>query len=382
MVAGPTVLHVMTRYGTGGSERRLRDAIAATPYLGHTVVVGAEHDRILLHSHLPLTPVEVLPSLVRQPDPRVEPKAYRWLSRRLRRGDVQLIHTHQSKAGLHGRLAAWRRGLPSVHSLSMANFGDGFGRAADASFRSAERFLGRHTTRFAVVGTDLRDRYLSLGIPLERFSVIRSSIDLDAFRTSPAMGAAAAALGIDRTHGVFAYVGRFEYLKGVEDLPNLVAQVRAHRGHAPTLVLAGDGPLRQSVVERCVRVSDGAQVIDMGHTDRVPEVMAAADALVLLSKSEGVPQVLVQALAAGCPFVSYAADGARELAALPGAQVCRVVPSGDLKGAASEVADLLAHPVRPVVDLNEWSCEAVFAHYRELYQLVLSVEKPAKGVLL
>lgn len=371
-LSAASVLHVITRYAAGGSERRLQDAIAATPELQHRIVVGAEHDHDRLRRDLPGVAVEVLHSLIRAPHPWNDTRAYHCLSSRLRHANIDLVHTHQSKAGALGRLAAWRGGIPAVHSLSMANFGEGFGTISNTVFRNIERVLSRHTACYAVAGTDLRDRYVSAGIDPSKFLVIRSSIDLDAFRMAPTPEDASQALGLSRRGGVIAYVGRFERLKGVEQLPRFLAEVTRRRGCAPALVLAGEGPLRRTIVDRCIAIVGPSAVVDLGYTDRVPEVLAAADVIVLLSSSEGVPQVLVQALASHRPFVSYAADGARELASRSGAAGCWIVPIGDTTAASLAALAVLEHPMVPNANVNEWSPVSVRQCYRDLYRRILA----------
>lgn len=345
----------------------------ATPELRHVVIVGAESSATLLSEHLEDVPVQFLPDLLREPSIRHESAAYRWVSRRLSYGDIDLVHTHQSKAGLHGRLAAWHAGIPAVHSLSMANSGEGFGSISSIGYRNAERFLARHTRQFAVVGRDLRDRFIRLGVHPGLFTIIRSSIDLEQFETQTSKEKAATALGINRAPGVVAYVGRFERLKGVEELPALLTGLNRLLGATPTLLLAGDGPLLPSVVAKCEQASGDGQILALGHTHRVPEVIAAADVVVLLSRCEGLPQVLVQALASSCPFAAYAADGTEELARLPGVGSCSVVEIGDLSGLTWEVARLVSTPTEPTTDLTEWSPENVHRQYRHFYQHALDL---------
>ena len=97
----------------------------------------------------------------------------------------------------------------------------------------------------------------------------------------------------------------------------------------------------------------------------VDDVLAAADAIVLLTRDGGLPEALVLAAAAGVPFVSYDIDGARELRQL-GADGILVAP-GDVEAAAGAVEYLLAVADRsPAIDATPWSREAVLAGYRSV----------------
>ena len=108
-----------------------------------------------------------------------DPVALARLRRRIQALDCELVVTHQSKAGVLGRLAARAAGAPPVvHSLSMADFGPGYGTVESRLFRALERNLARWTTGYAVVGTDLATRFGQIGVPVEKLTVIRSAVRL------------------------------------------------------------------------------------------------------------------------------------------------------------------------------------------------------------
>jgi glycosyltransferase involved in cell wall biosynthesis len=114
-----------------------------------------------------------------------------------------------------------------------------------------------------------------------------------------------------------------------------------------------------------------------GHVadrEQVGDALRGADLVLLLSRAEGLPQVLVQAAAAGTPFVSFDVEGVRELLAL--GAVGAAVPPGDIDA----VVDAASHQLRsrdgargePTVDLSSWSPDAIRSAYREVFTTVLS----------
>ena len=115
----------------------------------------------------------------------------------------------------------------------------------------------------------------------------------------------------------------------------------------------------------------------VGFVTEPQPLIAAANAIVLLSSAEGVSQALVQAAAAGTPFVAYAVDGAQEL--LDVGAVGAVVALGDLSAAARAVSGLLRRPrgLAPSIDLSEWDGTEIRAGYRRVFESVLS--GPANG---
>jgi len=105
-------------------------------------------------------------------------------------------------------------------------------------------------------------------------------------------------------------------------------------------------------------------------------LVAAADVVVLLSSAEGVPQVLVQAAAAGTPFVAYDVDGVRELLDLGADGVA--VPVADIEGAATSTASILGRERATrvcAIDLTSWSPATIGTEYRRVLGAVLDGER-------
>lgn len=282
-----------------------------------------------------------------------------------------LVVTHQSKAAALTRFAAVGTSIPVVHSLSMASFGPGYGRLQHHLFRVVECWLGRRTTAFAVVGRDLAERYRSLGIPADRFHVVRSGATLadptiahgtrDRTRRS-----VRAELGIPDAASVVLFVGSLDARKGVLGLPDLLAAVggRPDLGRVD-LVVAGEGTLDEAMNRLAGRLGLAQRVHLLGHVDGIDRLLWAADVMVLPSRAEGLPQVLVQAAAAGLPFAAYRVDGVEELLGM-GAHG-RAVDPGRPGALAAAVAELAGEPRRgPVVDLGSWRPEAIRAAHRAL----------------
>jgi glycosyltransferase involved in cell wall biosynthesis len=354
------VRHVITRYAAGGSEQRLRDVIAAVPDARHTVVVGDASDVASAVDALPSARIEHDRSLRRELAPHHDLRALARLVRSLRDERPAVLMTHQSKAGVLGRVAGRLTDVPVVHSLSMASFGPGYRSAEDRLFRLVERRLAPWTTAYAVVGDDLAEQYRQNGADAARVAVIRSSPRLPAPPTDRAAARRRLldAIGVAEDRPVIAHVGSLDDRKGVSHLPQLLDRL-GPTGARPVLVLAGDGPRRRDL--------EGLPDVHLlGHVADPTSVFQGADVVVLLSAVEGLPQVLVQAAAAGTPFVSFLVSGATELLAL-GAKGT-AVPAGDLGAAASAIAAELAAPSdrERAVDLSSWDPEVVRGRYRDL----------------
>ncbi|MBM7808964.1 glycosyltransferase involved in cell wall biosynthesis [Geodermatophilus bullaregiensis] len=391
--AGEVVLHVCTRYQRGGSERRLRDSIRALPELRHHVLLGAESDPDLAREQTGADRVALLPTLVREVAPARDAAALVSLWRLLRRSAYSVVVSHQSKAGVLARLAAGAAGgLPTVHSLSMASFGPGYGTVENVLFPRLERALGPRTSAYCVVGHDLARRFAAVGVPPERLHVVRSGIPLPSRlrRRDEARRLLDARHGTTPGRRLVCYVGSLEPRKNPLLLADLLRGLHDRAaGDAPDLLVVGDGPERERLGARLEDLGVARHAVLTGHLpdpDDVVDALRGADLVVLLSVAEGLPQVLVQAAAAGTPFVAHDVEGVREVLAL-GARGS-AVPPGRLDDVVAAVARWLAQSpagdLEPVADLSSWSAGSIAASWRSVFEQVLGAvpaDRPSAGVV-
>jgi glycosyltransferase involved in cell wall biosynthesis len=377
-VTATRIVHVATRFLASGTERAIADIVAALPAPGfeHVLIVGRDHDPVSIRTLCGDIQVIVSPRLVRRPDPLQDPLTTAHLTRTIRRLRPTILHTIQSKSGILGRVAGRLAGVQAfVHTVNMANFGAGFHPLLSVVYANAERLVGTWTDRFPVNGTELRDRYLRAGIgSQEQYVMIRSSVDPGPFRAAAneGMGVARARLGLRVDPPTILFAGSLDERKGALDLPQFLVAVRKRVPDA-TLVVAGDGPLRAELERRVQERGLASAVRFLGFTAQVPEAMTAADCLVMLSRAEGLATVLVQAGAAGTPFVSYDVDGPAELIDL-GAVGC-VVPRGDLEAAAAATGAMLCAVPSGRLALDEWAPDEVRRRYRAVFEDVAAVSR-------
>lgn len=374
------ILQLCTRYRRGGSEQRIRDVHQAFPDAKHTVVVGADSDPQLLRSDLPSAEVIVEPSLCREPNPVLDAKAIAHVRRLIQERSFDVVVTHQSKAGVIGRVSAHlAKGPPVVHSLSMASFGPGYGAAANLVYRPVEKLLSGWTDAYAVVGRDLADRFARIGVDPSKLHVVRSGVRLPAHSTGfePAVRRR-----LSETYGLplerpwLLYLGALENRKNVMSLPILQLLVLEMAPlPAPYLIIAGDGERHDDLVAMVDRMGLSGDASVLGYVPEPFDLLTAADVLVLLSQAEGLPQVLLQAAVAGTWFVCCEVDGVDELLDLGAGG--SVVDQGDVLGAARAVARRLATAAleptpRPTQELGSWERDHVAQDYMSVVTTVLA----------
>ena len=129
--------------------------------------------------------------------------------------------------------------------------------------------------------------------------------------------------------------------KGLDVLVDACA--RLPRGLDFSLYLAGDGPLRGELTERARRAGLAQRIVFAGTVphDALPDWFRAADVTVLPSRSEGVPNVLLESIACGTPFVASDVGGVAEIADL---RADRLTPAGDADALAAAIVEVLSQP--------------------------------------
>jgi glycosyltransferase involved in cell wall biosynthesis len=287
------------------------------------------------------TPLTIMPELLREVSPANDLKALLKLAKMMRRGRYQIVHTHSSKAGVLGRVAAKMARAPViVHTVHGWSFHQRLSPRKLRFYVALEK-LGDWCGHVAILVAEKdREKGLAQGIKnAANYPVIRSGIELDRFghpQISPAE--MRRQLGIPADALVVGSVTRLSPQKAPLDLMDAFAHIRQQFPDAWFLVV-GDGPLRPEVEARIQRLGLTGRIILTGLRRDVPELMAAMDIFTLSSLWEGLPRVLPQAMATGLPIVSARADGTAE--AIHEGQNGFLVEPGQPKSLAAQVVQLL-----------------------------------------
>jgi glycosyltransferase involved in cell wall biosynthesis len=224
------------------------------------------------------------------------------LRRLIRREQVSIVHTHSSVDGWVGGLAARAAGVPVV-------------RTRHVSIRIRRRWNPVYrwlADRVITSGETIRSLVIGAGVDPGRVTAIPAGVDLGEFTGGPAGGhEVRESLGLERP--VIGSVAMFRGSKGHAHLLDAFVEVHA-RHPAARLLLVGDG-IRRPWVEGLAKDRGlGEAVVFTGFRTDVPALLAAMDCFVLAStRTEGVPQSLLQAFAAGVPVVASAIGGIPEV---------------------------------------------------------------------
>jgi glycosyltransferase involved in cell wall biosynthesis len=101
------------------------------------------------------------------------------------------------------------------------------------------------------------------------------------------------------------FIGRLSYEKGVDVLIDALVRLK-HQGHYISAVIAGDGPERIPLEQRAAPLLESGRIAFLGNIDHVSRLYEVVDGIALPSRTEGMPNVLLEAAAADCPMVATA----------------------------------------------------------------------------
>jgi len=319
----PKVCHVITRLILGGAQENTLHAVELLQASGRfdvTLVtgpaLGPEGSLLEQAKRGPFRTV-VLPQMRRAIHLTRDLSTYRALKRLFRRERYDVVHTHSSKAGILGRLAARKADVPVVvHTIHGLPFHPYQPKFTYRLYVGLERMAGRRADRIISVADAMTAQAVAAGVaPADNFTTIYSGMDLDAFLAADAeRETARKKLGFGPDDLVVGKIARLFDLKGHEYVFEAFRRLAA-RFPTLKLMLVHDGILRKEF-ERELEQSgllDRTVFTGIVPPDEIPGLIAAMDVLVHASLREGLARTLPQALAVGRPVVSFDVDGAREV---------------------------------------------------------------------
>ncbi len=267
------------------------------------------------------------------------------LYRFFRREKPDIVHTHTAKAGTVGRLAARLAGVPViVHTFHGHVLHGYFSPWKTALFRSIERALARVTNRVIAVSGQCRQDLIAYGIASpEAVRVIPLGLDLEPL-AHPAPDAGPGLredLGIPRGAFVAGMVARLVPIKRHEDLFHAIPLVL--RDYPGTwFVIVGDGERRRELEHLAARLGIGHRLRFAGFRRDQGRVYRDLDLVVLTSANEGLPVVIIEALASGTPAVATRVGGVPEL--IEEGKTGYIVEPGNIESIAAGIKKAAADP--------------------------------------
>ena len=313
-MARVNLLQVITKLELGGAQKHVLALLEGSDREKFNLFLFTAREGMLHPRFAELPSVKVHRSrfLERSINPLADILALCELYLYIKKENIHLVHTHSSKAGFLGRIAAGLAGvkgvLHTVHGWSFNDFQPGLTRWI---FIQLERICVFFTDRLIVVSAHDRLKGLSRRIGREdQYRLIRYGIDRSEFRL-PRSGLREE-FGIGARELVVGSVSCFKEQKSPEDFIGL-ANILCARFPEARFVLIGDGKLRSRLEMLIRKYGLKDKVILAGWRNDVPRIMAAMDIFVLTSLWEGLPIACLEAMSASLPVVVTDTGGISEV---------------------------------------------------------------------
>jgi glycosyltransferase involved in cell wall biosynthesis len=386
------VCHVITKLELGGAQEVAMRVVSNLDRRRFRPVLIAGDGGLLTGEAAALEGVEVrlIPSLLREIRPLQDLRALWDLVATFRRLRPKIVHTHSSKAGILGRLAAWLAGVPCIlHTIH------GYGVTPAQPFWlqrgliALEWVVGRVTTHWIAVSQADRRQGIEWGLfTASKVSVVRPGIDPAAFAGRidvTERDRLRAMLGVGPDQLLVGTVSCLKPQKAPEDFIRVAALV-CQRVPAAKCVLVGDGAMRPQIEAMLEAEGLRERVTLLGWRRDVASLLKAFDVFVLTSRWEGLPCAILEARASRIPIVATRVGGAAE-AIVEGIQGT-LCPAGDVRAMAGRVCQILGDE-RLRADLRngpqelpeEFTIQETVKQYQSLYTYLLHARRPAEDMM-
>jgi glycosyltransferase involved in cell wall biosynthesis len=383
------IAHVITRLIQGGADENTLLSCNGQAALGHDVhlIFGAEVSPAMVGRLHPGVRAHQIQDLGRSVAPVKDARATWSLTSLLRELRPQILHTHTSKAGAVGRVAARLAGIPGiVHGIHILPFLN-VGRTEHVTYLAAERLLAPVTDAFVSVSRGMQDSALAHGIgPARKHVVVPSGMDIDRFRHAAPVSTTevAEAFGCGMPAAtdlqLLVMVAALEPRKRVIPFLDAFAAIAAAHPRAALAVL-GEGPEREAILRRAAALGLADRVALLGYRTDVERWIARATVCVLASEREGLPRAVVQYVLAARPTVATALPGLDGLIRdghngflVPVADLHRMVPPITRLLGDPVLADAMTQAARQI-DLSPWSTGHMVSRLEDVYRTVLATKQ-------
>lgn len=327
----PKILRIINRFNLGGPTY---NAAYLTKYLSsdfETLLVGGLKDEAEGHSEyivkgLGIEPI-IIPEMRRTINPTNDLKAYRKLSKLIKKYKPDIVHTHASKAGTLGRLAAFTNNVPIVlHTFHGHVFHSYFNSSKTQLILKIERGLAEKSTKIIAISDKQKDELANdfLIAPENKIEVVPLGFDLQKFqddyeqkrsnfREKYYIAPEEIAIGI---------VGRLTAIKNHKLFIDAVARIKKQTTKKLRIFVIGDGELKDELLQQAQQ--NELQVAYLPYQDEVKKpifmiftswiknidtVYPGLDIIAMTSLNEGTPVSLIEAQAANTPIVSTNVGG-------------------------------------------------------------------------
>jgi glycosyltransferase involved in cell wall biosynthesis len=313
------VLHIITRLDKGGSTDNTllsvlglnKDIFQVDLLSGRTNFPSPKLKQLKKQNSIQYKEVS---QLVRAIHPIKDIIALIQLYKYIKKGSYDIVHTHSSKAGLLGRLAARLAGVKHIiHTPHGHIFYGYYGKLLSSIFILLERYAARFTENIITLTKAGKEEHVKYKIAsADKFVTIHSGLELNSWQPAYTRKEVIEEFSISNSNTIVGTVARLVPIKGHEFLVKAAPLVLQHYPNT-TFLLIGDGPLRKQLENLAQQLNVFDKIVFSGMREDIPRLLNAIDIFVLPSLNEGMGRVIIEAMTLAKPIVASRVGGVADV---------------------------------------------------------------------
>ncbi|MCH2199956.1 MAG: glycosyltransferase [Flavobacteriales bacterium] len=366
----PRVLRILNRFNLGGPVWNASYLSADLSPEFETKLIGGheeegEESSLYIPESLGLKP-QIVPNLRRSVDPTNDRRALKDIRNIIREFQPDIVHTHASKAGALGRIAAFKEKVPVVvHTFHGHVFHSYFHPAKTAVFKQLERRLARKSSAIIAISDMQKHELCNLHkvAPPDKTHVVHLGFDLDRFQQDQDFRRQSfrQQWRIKDDELIVAIIGRFAPVKNHELFFEAFAHMLESSEIKARAVVIGDGELNAQLTDFCAqRTLNSGESLDQyiiftSWIKDISAVLPGVDLVALSSNNEGTPVSLIEAQAANVPVVATRVGGVENV--IREGETGLIVAPGDVSAFSQSMQEILSNK-----ELRKRFAQAGYAH--------------------
>ena len=322
----PRILRILNRFNLGGPTYNAAYLSKYMPSEFETLLIGgqkAESEASSLHitEDLGLDPI-VIPTMLRELNPKKDYESYLKIKEIIADFKPDIVHTHASKAGALGRLAAINSDVPHlVHTFHGHVFHGYFNPVKTKMYKTVERYLAKKTDRIVTISNIQKTE---LGVehricPLDKIEVIPLGFDLNRFQVNQEENRNTFRIKYQLKEDTVAIgiIGRLVPIKNHELFLKGIQFIKKNSKIKIQAFIIGDGESRNTIEEQAKKLglsfdnkaNTGVDILFTSWIKKVDAALSGLDLVALTSLNEGTPVSLIEAQAAEKAIVTTNVGG-------------------------------------------------------------------------
>lgn len=339
------ILYIITKLELGGAQKQLLSLVRGLDKERFNPYILTAYDGLLVDTAKTIPNLKLIRCrfLERPIRPIKDTLALFFIYRFIKNNKIDIVHTHSSKAGILGRLAAKAAGVKIIiHTVHGWSFHDYQAGITYYFYLFLERLCAYFSSAIVVVSQwDKRQAARQLVGRQDKYKLIRYAINHEELKNNIEGSKVRKEFGLSEVDLVIGMVACFKPQKAPLDFIKLASVIKKDFPNAK-FILVGDGVLREKVRVLIDKLNLKEQVILTGWRHDVASILSCLDVFVLTSLWEGLPIAVLEAMATGLPVIATDTGGISEVV-LHGKTGYLVKP-GDIEALQDRLKELLIKP--------------------------------------